>query len=57
MPKLYNQNGTGRDSYIFSNNGGFYPPLEKLHTQIPEHLWYGTGSPTRKSNQGKTLPR
>ncbi|KAM3141708.1 hypothetical protein pb186bvf_006313 [Paramecium bursaria] len=30
---------------------------QKLHTQIPEHLWYGTGSPTRKSNQGKTLPR
>lgn len=30
MPKLYTQDGTGRDSYIFFNNGGFYPPQSRF---------------------------
>ena len=30
MTKLYSQDGTGRDSYIFFDNGGFYPGNIKL---------------------------
>lgn len=30
MAKLYSQDGTGRDSYIFNDNGGFYPENAKL---------------------------
>lgn len=30
MTKLYSQDGTGRDSYIFFDNGGFYPGNMKL---------------------------
>lgn len=36
MAKLYNQDGSGRDSYIFFNNGGFYPPEKRLFSKSPE---------------------
>lgn len=26
----YSQNGTGRDSYIYTNNGGYYPPIPSV---------------------------
>ena len=26
----YSQNGTGRDSYIYFNNGGYYPPIPSV---------------------------
>jgi hypothetical protein len=50
MTKLYPQDGTGRDSYIFFDNGGFYPGNTKLQQKpnlskckLPIHprgLWY-----------------
>ncbi|CAK82346.1 unnamed protein product (macronuclear) [Paramecium tetraurelia] len=48
MAKLYSQDGTGRDSYIFCDNGGFYPGNFKLQKTPQHQSWaYGTHSPQK----------
>ncbi|CAD8163670.1 unnamed protein product [Paramecium octaurelia] len=48
MAKLYSQDGTGRDSYIFYDNGGFYPGDFKLQKTPQHQSWaYGTYSPQK----------
>ncbi|CAD8170030.1 unnamed protein product [Paramecium octaurelia] len=48
MTKLYTQDGTGRDSYIFFNNGGFYPAQSRfLVNRMAESWAYGSPSSVR----------
>lgn len=45
----YTQNGTGRDSYIYSNNGGYYPPIP-LVVKIDTGKYLGSKSRSSSTN-------